>query len=58
MYKENDIVIMKKAHPCGANKWRIIRIGLDVKLECTKCNRIVVLRRNNFNKNVIQRERI
>ena len=23
----NDIVEMKKQHPCGVNKWKIIRIG-------------------------------
>ena len=33
-YTAGDIVTMKKGHPCGANEWEIIRIGLDVKLEC------------------------
>ncbi len=23
----NDIVEMKKQHPCGTNKWKIIRMG-------------------------------
>lgn len=48
----NDIVIMKKEHPCGSNEWKIIRIGMDVKLQCMGCGRIIVLQRNKFNKSV------
>lgn len=50
--KEGFIVSMKKPHPCGSNEWKIIRIGLDVKLECIKCNRLLVLPRNKFNNNL------
>ncbi len=28
----NDIVEMKKQHPCGTNKWKIIRMGADVRI--------------------------
>ena len=31
-YKLNDIVIMKKPHPCGSNKWQIVRVGADIKI--------------------------
>ncbi|MFJ6925099.1 MAG: DUF951 domain-containing protein, partial [Limosilactobacillus mucosae] len=34
-YELNDIVQMKKQHPCGTNRWQIIRTGIDVKLQCT-----------------------
>ena len=27
---------MKKAHPCGANKWEIIRVGADIKIKMLK----------------------
>ena len=27
MYELHDIVEMKKAHPCGVNRWEIIRMG-------------------------------
>ena len=33
-YKLNDIVIMKKEHPCGTNLWEITRIGVDIKIKC------------------------
>ncbi len=51
-YKEGSIVIMKKKHPCGENKWEVIRTGIDVKLKCIKCSRIVMLNRIDFDKNL------
>lgn len=45
-----DIVKMKKQHPCGTNAWEIIRVGADVKIKCTGCNRIVMVPRNKFEK--------
>lgn len=49
-YKLNDIVIMKKQHPCGTNEWQIIRIGADIKIKCLNCNRTIMLPRVEFNK--------
>ncbi len=49
-YKLGSIVIMKKQHPCGTNKWEIIRIGTDIKIKCLNCNRIIMLPRVEFNK--------
>lgn len=49
-YKLGDIAEMKKLHPCGSNKWKIIRLGADIKLKCTKCDRIVMLTRIKFEK--------
>ena len=46
----NSKVIMKKGHPCGTNLWEVVRLGADVKLKCTNCNRIVLLSRVEFNK--------
>lgn len=41
---------MKKPHACGANAWGIMRLGADIKLNCTACNRTIMLTRFNFNK--------
>lgn len=51
-YKLNDQVIMKKGHPCGENLWKIVRLGADIKIECMKCKRIVMLPRIDFNKKI------
>jgi len=47
-YALGDIVQMKKPHPCGENKWRIIRVGMDVKIKCLGCSHIVMLSHEVF----------
>lgn len=51
-YKLNDIVIMKKEHPCGNNEFRIVRVGADIKVECLKCGRVVMIPRVEFNRKI------
>ena len=51
-YQLNDIVVMKKQHPCGSNQWQIIRVGADIKIKCMGCSRIVMMERRDFNKRV------
>ena len=50
MYDLNDIVEMKKPHPCGENRCEIIRMGMDIKIQCTKCGRLIMLQRREFDK--------
>lgn len=49
-YKLGSIVIMKKKHPCGEDKWEVTRLGVDIKIKCTKCNREIMLSRLDFEK--------
>ena len=51
-YKLNDIVIMKKPHTCGSNKWQIVRVGADIKIKCLNCGRTIMLERVEFNKKI------
>lgn len=51
-YGLNQIVEMKKNHPCGCNKFKIIRVGVDIKIECTNCGRTIMLPRIDFNKKI------
>ncbi len=51
-YGLNQIVEMKKNHPCGCNKFKIIRVGVDIKIECTNCGRTIMLPRVDFNKKI------
>lgn len=46
----NDIVEMKKQHPCGTNRWQIIRMGMDVRVKCLGCERSVLIPRKEFTK--------
>lgn len=47
-----DTVQMRKAHPCGSDRWEIIRTGADIKIKCLGCGRIVMLDRPEFEKRV------
>ena len=49
-YELGDKVIMKKGHPCGANLWEIVRVGVDIKLKCENCGRLIMIPRVEFNK--------
>ncbi|HEY8436205.1 MAG TPA: DUF951 domain-containing protein [Haloplasmataceae bacterium] len=47
-YSLNDVVEMKKPHPCGTNRWRIIRMGADIRIKCLHCGRSVLMQRREF----------
>lgn len=48
----SDIVETKKTHPCGSNKWEVIRVGADIKIRCLGCGRIVMIPRSKFEKSI------
>ena len=43
-----DIVCMKKPHPCGSSIWKVVRLGADIGLECCQCGRRVLLSRREL----------
>ena len=51
-YIVGTIVEMKKGHPCGENRWEIVRLGADIKIKCVKCGRVVMIPRIEFNKKI------
>ena len=46
-----QVIKMKKPHPCGANEWEILRVGMDFKLKCKGCGHEVMLTRKLVEKN-------
>ncbi len=44
----DDIVRLRKVHPCGSYEWRIVRIGADIGLKCLGCGRRILLPRSTF----------
>ncbi len=42
---------LKKSHPCGENRWEILRTGMDFRLKCTGCGRQVMVPRKLVEKN-------
>ncbi|MBQ8304554.1 MAG: DUF951 domain-containing protein [Clostridia bacterium] len=47
-----DTIIMKKPHPCGENKFLVLRIGMDFRIRCLFCGREVMLPRGKCEKNI------
>jgi len=43
-----DIVQMKKPHPCGENRWKVIRLGADIRIKCLGCDHSVLMPRRKF----------
>jgi len=50
--KLGDILILKKGHPCGENRWEIVRFGTDCKIKCLGCGRIVLIDRPTLKKRI------
>ena len=44
----DDIVRLRKVHPCGSFEWKIGRLGADIGLECLGCGRRVLLPRRQL----------
>ena len=46
--KMDDIVRLKKPHPCGGSDWRVVRLGADIGLKCQTCDRRILLPRREL----------
>ena len=53
-YDLNDILELKKPHPCTSKstKWKVVRMGADIKIECLGCGNRVMLTRFDLNKRI------
>jgi len=47
-----DIVRMRKPHPCGSSEWEVVRLGADIGIRCTRCERRVLIPRSQFTRQV------
>ncbi len=44
----DDIVRLRKPHPCGGYEWKVVRLGAEIGLECLTCGRRVLLTRRKL----------
>lgn len=49
-FRIDDVVRLRKPHPCGSYEWRIVRLGADIGIRCLGCNRRVLLERRILEK--------
>ena len=50
----DDIVRLRKPHPCGGYEWCVVRLGADIAAKCTTCGRRVMMPRSKFERQVKQ----
>ncbi|MCJ7707066.1 MAG: DUF951 domain-containing protein [Anaerolineales bacterium] len=43
--KMEDVLRLRKPHPCGSTDWIVVRIGADIGLKCLGCGRRILLPR-------------
>ncbi len=48
----NDVLVMKRPHPCGDKRWLVLRTGMDFRLRCLGCGHEVLLPRSRAEKNI------
>ena len=48
----NDLLRLRKPHPCGSYEWMVTRLGADIGLECKGCGHRVMLTRRELNRRV------
>lgn len=44
-FEVNDIIKMKKPHPCGCYEWEVMRVGADFRLKCVGCGHEIMIAR-------------
>ncbi len=42
----DDIVRLRKPHPCGSMDWKVVRLGADIGLVCLGCGHRIMMPRS------------
>jgi hypothetical protein len=48
----DDVVVLRKPHPCGGDTWRIVRLGADIGVRCASCGRRVLMPRSEIERDI------
>ena len=48
----NDEIVMKKPHPCGGNRFAVLRVGMDFRLRCITCGHEMMIPRKKAERNI------
>jgi hypothetical protein len=52
MYNIGDYLRLRKKHPCGDDRWEILKAGVDMRLKCVTCKRVILIPRVKLTKQV------
>ena len=48
----NDELTLKKPHPCGCDRFLVLRVGMDFKIRCQSCSHEMMLPRKKVEKSI------
>ena len=51
-FEKGDTLVMKKKHPCGSDRFTVLRTGSDVRISCLGCGRDMTLDRLSIEKSI------
>lgn len=49
-FRLNDVLRMRKPHACGGYEWTVYRLGADIGVICSICQRRLLLPRTDLEK--------
>lgn len=41
----DDVLRLRREHPCGSREWRVVRLGADIGLVCQGCGHRILMDR-------------
>ena len=50
--RPDDILELKKPHPCGEKNWLVLRAGIEIRIKCIGCGHTVLVPRVKIEKNI------
>ena len=51
-FMPGDVLVMKKNHPCGSDRFDVLRVGSDIRVRCQGCGRDVTVPRVKLEHNI------
>ncbi len=49
-FKIDDVLELKKPHPCGSKQFRVLRVGSEMRIACLGCGHDMVMDRIKLEK--------
>ncbi len=47
-----DVIRTRKTHPCGSDRWEIVRLGADIGIRCLGCGRRLLMPRPKLERRI------
>ncbi|MBE6687032.1 MAG: DUF951 domain-containing protein [Ruminococcaceae bacterium] len=51
-FEVGNTLVMKKKHPCGCDRMKVLRTGSDIRIQCVQCSRDMTVPREKLEKSI------